>query len=524
MAYQTGTGAYNPDDAILQPTRKSQTTNLSNVDITKLPPAAQARLLEAQTAQAQAAAAVVAYPSVGTRLEDLGFTYLPGRDATTASMRYVKIADGKGGYTEVLEDNPGYKTSAEIAKASGAYDVKLAANRKLMGSSVTPSSKKIIGYFQWTQPTTGGVYNVPKYEDGTDGLSEWTGGLEVPNSFNLQVPGFDTAGSGTGTGLVTIVPGPTGVTTQGGPTLAKNTFKNTLALFFGAAEIAKPWADELYNLVNPYYTSGSSVTEALNMAIQEGRNNPNLKEFTSRFSGIYALQDKLNSGVAVTVPTIAEYTASEAKMGDVLNQAGLSSLNKQSFLGDLLGKGVNVAEFTNRINSVFLRIDQLPDQAKSTVNRYFPTLDRTQLAQALLTGESGAVELSKQLSGMEVLAAAEQQGLGAYQGAGNPLLAGGLGLEEAKNLAASGYDYQSALKGFGEVKQLNRANQLANLTGGQFTQQQAQSAVFGKSADELERLRLISEQEKARLSGSAGTSRGSFSTGYLNKQSSSGQF
>ena len=490
MAYQTGTGAYNPDDAILQPTQKSQTTNLSNVDITKLPPAAQARLLEAQTAQAQAAAAVVAYPSVGTRLEDLGYTYLPGRDATTASMRYVKIANGKGGYTEVLEDNPEYKTSAEIAKASGAYDVKLTANQNLAG---LPAAQAAVVRAEAAAEAAGKPVPV------------------IPGGTPTPVP-------------TTIVPGPTGVTTQGGPTLAKNTFKNTLALFFGAAEMAKPWADELYNLINPYYTSGSSVTEALNMAIQEGRNNPKLKDFTSRFSGIYALQDKLNSGMAVTVPTIAEYTASEAKMGDVLNQAGLSSLNKQSFLGDLLGKGVNVAEFTNRINSVFLRIDQLPDQAKSTVNRYFPTLDRTQLAQALLTGESGAVELGKQLSGMEVLAAAEQQGLGAYQGAGNALLAGGLGLEEATNLATSGYDYQSALKGFGEVKQLNRANQLANITGGQFTQQQAQSAVFGKSADELERLRLISEQEKARLSGSAGTSKGSFSTGYLNKQSSSGQF
>lgn len=474
MAYQTGTGAYNPDDAILQPTRKPKTINLSNVDVTKLPPDAQARLLEAQTAQAQAAAAVVAYPSVGTRLEDLGYTYLPGRDATTASMRYVKVADGRGGYTEVLEDNPEYKTSAEIAKASGAYDVKLAANQKLAG---LPAAQAAV--------------------TAAEAAAAAAAGKPAP-----FVPG------GTPTPVpTTIVPGPTGVTTEGGPTLARNTFKNTLALFFGAAEIAKPWADELYNLVNPYYTSGSSVTEALNMAIQEGRNNPKLKDFTSRFSGIYALQDKLNSGMAVTVPTIAEYTASEAKMGDVLNQAGLSSLNKQSFLGDLLGKGVNVAEFTNRINSVFLRIDQLPDQAKSTVNRYFPTLDRTQLAKALLTGETGAIELSKQLSGMEVLAAAEQQGLGAYQGAGNALLAGGLELDEAKNLAASGYDFQSALKGFGEVKQLNRANQLANITGGQFTQQQAQSAVFGKSADELERLRLISEQEKARLSGSAGTNR-----------------
>lgn len=463
MVYQTGAGAYNPDDAILQPTRKPKTTDLSKVDITKLPPAAQIKVVEAQMAKAKESAQTITYPLIGTRLEDLGFRYFANKDATTASMRYVKIADGKGGYTETLEDNPEYKTAKEIAVASGEYAKTLTANQVKTG---LPAAQ-------------------------------------------VALPAAEAAAKGTSSvsPTPTVVPGPSGVTTTGGPILAKNTFKNTLALFFGALEMTKPWVDELYNLVNPYYKSGSSVEEALNMAIQEGRNNPNLKEFTFRFSGIYALQDKLNSGVAVTVPTIAEYTASEAKMGDVLNQAGLSSLNKQLFLGDIIGKGVNVAEFTNRINSVFLKIDQLPTQAKNTVSRYFPTLDRTQLAKALLNGETGAIELSKQLSGMEVLAAAEQQGLGSYQGVGNALLAGGLGLEEATNLAAQGYDYQSALKGFGEVKQLNRANQLANITGGQFTQQQAQSAVFGKSADELERLRLISEQEKARLSGSAGTNR-----------------
>ena len=483
MAYQTGTGAYNPDDAILQPTRKPKTTNLSNVDVSLLPPEARARLAAAQIAKVESASQATASAPSGQRLEDLGYTYLPGRDATTASMRYVKIADGRGGYTEVLEDNPEYKTSAEIAKASGAYDVKLAANQKLAG--------------------------LPQLQANLAAATAAGLGTGVGTGVGT---GLGTGlGTGMGASVVTAVPGPTGGTTEGGPTLAKNTFKNTLALFFGAAEMAKPWADELYNLVNPYYTSGSTAEEALNMALQEGRNNPKLKDFTSRFNGIYELQDKLNKGVAVIVPTIAEYIKSEAKMGEILTSAGLSSLNEQSFLGNLIGKSVNVTEFGNRINSVFLRIDQLPDQAKSTVNRYFPTLDRTQLAKALLTGETGAIELGKQLSGMEVLAAAEQQGLGAYQGAGNALLAGGLGLEEATNLAASGYDFQSALKGFGEVKQLNRANQLANITGGQFTQQQAQSAVFGKSADELEKLRLISEQEKARLSGSAGTNRYSLS-------------
>lgn len=252
--------------------------------------------------------------------------------------------------------------------------------------------------------------------------------------------------------IPTAIPGAGGNSTvDNGPTLASNTFKNTLALFFGASEVAKPWVNELYKLTAPYYKSGSTVDEALNLALQEGRNNPNLKEFANRFSGIFQLQDKLTSGVAVTVPTIAEFVKSEAAMGDVLNAAGLGSLNNQQFLGDRIGSGLNVTEFTKRINNVFLGIDALPQQAKDTINRYLPSTDKASLAKAILTGAAGAAELAKNVESYQVLSAAEQQGLGTLTTAGQAGLQGGVDLTQAGDLAAMGYNFNTANTVLGQV-------------------------------------------------------------------------
>jgi hypothetical protein len=282
-----------------------------------------------------------------------------------------------------------------------------------------------------------------------------------------------------------------------GPTLAKNTFKNTLALFFGQSEVSKPWVEELYKLASPYYKTGSSVDEALNLALQEGRNNPNLKDFTNRFKGIFDLQDKLVGGAAVTVPTIAEFIASEAKMGEVLTQAGLGALNTQAYLGDIIGKGVNVTEFTNRINNVYQRIDTLPAQAKSFISQYLPTMDKTQLAKFVLGGEKMAADLVKELSGMEVQAAGAAQGLTTD-------------LATAQDIAAQGYGYQESLTGFGTVKKaLPGYEKLLEMRTGENietsdVQSMLQRATFNKSAEEQIKLQKVADEEAARFQQRAG--------------------
>jgi hypothetical protein len=384
----------------------------------------------------------------------------------------------------------------------------LAQYQKIGGGSLATQGLKDPTRFNYIDPVTGYSVDVNSFT----GEINW-GGMDSNTFINLRAP---SAGSlkgnivsqvknSNGSTTVTYSDGTTetlssGMDTSGtstGATLAVNTFKNTLALFFGSSEMKKPWVDELYKLVNPYYKSGSSIDEALNLAIQEGRNNPNLKEFTSRFKGIYDLQDKLLKGVAVTVPTIAEFIATEAKMGDVLNQAGLSSLNQQSYLGDIIGKGVNVTEFTNRINNVFLRIDQLPQQAKDFISGSFPTLDKTQLAKAILGGDKGAIELSKEIGGLEVQAAFKAQGLG-------------LDTATGLDIASRGFGYQEALTGAGTVAQaMPTYEKLSEISSGKDVktaqaQKELQGVVFNKSIVDSMRAEQLANQEVARFRSSSG--------------------
>lgn len=301
--------------------------------------------------------------------------------------------------------------------------------------------------------------------------------------------------TGTGTGTTgNILAAPTG------PTLAVDTFKNTLALFFGQAEMTKPWVDGLYKSISSFYKTGSTVDESFNLALQASRNDPAMKPFTDRFKGIYALQDMKAKGSAIDVPTIAEYYATEAKMGDILRSTGLSTLASESFLGDVIGKGVSATEFANRITAVFDRIDQAPKEIKDTLSRYFPTVDRTQLATALLGGEKTAKELEKKIQGYEVLAAAETQGIGANA------LTGGITEDIAGNLAAGGATYASTIAGFGQVAQARATEQkLAEISGKKSMGVTGlTNAVLGKKASELAALEELTTQEENRLKGKAG--------------------
>lgn len=312
---------------------------------------------------------------------------------------------------------------------------------------------------------------------------------------------FDKFGNliGSGSGVVTTTANLGGDT---GPTLASDVFKQTLAIFFGAAEMAKPWASELYKVVSKFYKQGATSEEAFNMALLESRSNPAMADFTKRFKGIFALQDMKQQGKAVTVPTIAEYFATESKMGDILKASNLGDLANEDFLGDVLSKGVSATEFGNRITAIFDRIDSAPDVIKNTIGRYFPTLDRVQLAKALALGDKGAKQLEQELAGYEVLAGAGAQGLEA-----STALPGGITLEQAQQIAKAGGTYASTLGQFGQIARARETEQkLAEISGVKSIGVTGlTSAVISKSAAELKKLEDLTMQEEARFAAKAGT-------------------
>ena len=290
----------------------------------------------------------------------------------------------------------------------------------------------------------------------------------------------------------TIIPGSTGTTTLTPErTLAVDTFKNTFALMFGAKEAGQPYVTKLYDLVSGFYKTGSTQEEAMNLAIRQAYNDNAIPEFTKRFAGIFALDAKLRAGEAIEVPTIAEFFAAEAKMGDVLREAGMGDLATQEFLGDVIGRGKSVAEVGRLISGAFSSIDNAPKALKDTLQKFYPSATRSDLAKAILMGPEGAAALEKKIKGITVLSAAETQGVKTT-------------LEDASNIAAMGYGYTESLSGFEKVKKLERGQTLAAIGGTEFTQQQAQNAIFASNAAAKAEIERLKQEEENRFSGKAG--------------------
>jgi hypothetical protein len=286
--------------------------------------------------------------------------------------------------------------------------------------------------------------------------------------------------------------------TPKGPTLALDTFKNTLALFMGAKEVNQPWVNSIFGVVSKYYKTGSTVDESLNLALQDVRNNPELATFTKRFKGLYALQDKLVAGGAVEVPTIAEFFKSQQALGDIMRSAGFTDLDNQEFLGDVLGTGKSVAETTALINDVFLAIDNAPAALKKDLATIAPGADRTAIAKALLLGKEGAAALSKQIAATTVFSAAKSQGLA-------------VDMTTAADYAARGFGYDASLTGFGNVA-LGRGplEKLTEISTGKAVTPEAaqttlQQSIFEKNVTAQELVRLEAEKEAARFASSPGT-------------------
>lgn len=289
------------------------------------------------------------------------------------------------------------------------------------------------------------------------------------------------------------IPGSTGLSVGSERTLAADTFVNTLALLIGTEEASKDYVKKLFALAAPYYRSGSTVDEAMNLALREAQQSNIIPEFTRRFRAIKSLEEMRRKGIPVEVPTIAEFIKSQEALGDVLRTAGLADLANEDFLNDVMSTGKSVRESTSIINNVFNAIDLAPEPVKAEIRRALPFADRNTLAKAILTGEKGLKELEQTRVRSEVQAAARQAGVSIADAA-------------AQELANAGFTFRTSVPKFGQVKQATeRGSFLTSLSGeGPVTEQQAVGAIFNQAADQLETLGKIEEKERLRFQGRTG--------------------
>ena len=429
-----------------------------------------------------------------------GDSYTPGLTLTEREYQIARLEGGIG--------TTGAGAAINAASQKKTYDYYISQGDNPAQASIRSGyAGTSVQVKTGAGPLGGNLYfsDGKYYDDAGNEIDTNTG----QSAWNSSTSAVSTINAGT-TQLSTISTIPTAAfvgntdfsttSSTSGPTLARDTFKNTLALFYGAAEVSKPWVNALYDVVNKYYRTGSSADESFNLALQDARNNPLLKPYTDRFKGIYALQDMRQAGKPVLVPTIKDYVASQTKIGDLLTQVGMGNLATEEFTGDLIGKGNSVTTIANKISQVFTRIDLAPKAIKDTLSRYFPTVDRTTLARTLLLGEKGTQQLVDELAQYEVLAAAEQQNLGATQ------RTGGLTVERAAEYARLGETFETITPKFSQVALATpRVSQLAGFSGVQdIGQEGVEKAVISRSAKELKQLEELTKQEEGRFAGRAG--------------------
>jgi hypothetical protein len=290
-----------------------------------------------------------------------------------------------------------------------------------------------------------------------------------------------------------VNPGSEGTSAVSERTLARDTFTNTLALLVGKQEAQQPWVAEIYGLASGFYNSGSEIGEAINLSLYDAKDKGLAPQFTKRFAGVFALQKRLQAGEAVTVPTIGEFVKTGELIGNDLREAGLGDLATNEFIGDVMGAGNSRLDVGNLISSTFNTIDNAPAELRKTLDTYFPSVDRVSLAKALLTGPAGSAELDKKIKGISVLSAAGTQGITTD-------------LATASDIASRGIDYSTALTGFGQVKDLQRINTLAQFGGGSFTQKEAIGATFEQNKAAQDKVEAEKLKEFARFQGQSGLS------------------
>jgi len=298
--------------------------------------------------------------------------------------------------------------------------------------------------------------------------------------------------------------------------LSEEAFINTLKLLMGSTEASKPYVKELYKLVSKYYKTGSSIPDSINLALYDAEENKLIPEFTNRFSGIFKLRDRRAAGEILDVPTLAEYIKSQEALAEVFRSTNLSELATELFLNEVMGTGKSVASTTKIITDVYDAIRLAPEDWKNMVKTKIPFATEPMLAKALLLGSKGADELERDVNRYGIMAAAQSQGLT-------------VGEETAGQLLAKGQGYLSAKPKFGQaaltIPEAQRLTSIEDRLEGKnvYTQEQAFSAIFDQSAQEIKKLSLLEEREKARYSGKTGNI-GSKSFSSQIRGSSAGQY
>jgi hypothetical protein len=253
--------------------------------------------------------------------------------------------------------------------------------------------------------------------------------------------------------------------------------------------------DTLAAEVQNFMTEGLSPAEA-KIAIRQSQ------AYKDRFKGN---EGRIKKGLAVYQPN--EYLQAEETYRNLLLANNLQDLVSKNTTDAFISGAVSAQEVQDRIQNVFTKIDNADATLKGQLGKYFsnygiadPNLQRSQLASALLTGETSSMALERQLKKAQLRAGAQMSGVTIAE----------TGVESLQQqLEAQGVSdvYGTAKTGFSTLAQTAPTTEkLAQIYGEQTTglsEELQQEAFFGLQS---QRRKKLQEREQATFGGQAGIS------------------
>ena len=253
--------------------------------------------------------------------------------------------------------------------------------------------------------------------------------------------------------------------------------------------------DTLAAEVQNFMTEGLSPAEA-KIAIRQSQ------AYKDRFKGN---EGRIKKGLAVYQPN--EYLQAEETYRNLLLANNLQDLATRNTTDAFISGAVSAQEVQDRIQNVFTKIDNADATLKGQLGQYFsnygiadPNLQRSQLASALLTGETSSMALERQLKKAQLRAGAALAGVTIAE----------TGVESLqKQLESQGVSdvYGTAKTGFSTLAQTAPTTEkLAQIYGEQTTglsEELQQEAFFGLQS---QRRKKLQEREQATFGGQAGIS------------------
>jgi hypothetical protein len=228
----------------------------------------------------------------------------------------------------------------------------------------------------------------------------------------------------------------------------------------------------------------------------------NTQAYKERFKGN---EGRIKKGLAVYQPD--EYLAAEETYRNLLLANNLQDLANKNTTDAFIGGAISAVEVQDRIQNVFNKIDNADSTLKGQLGQYFgnygitdPNLQRTQLASALLSGETSSMSLERQLKKAQLRAGAALSDVTIAE----------TGVESLqKQLEAQNVSdvYGVAKTGFSTLAQTQRETErLGGIYGAEqapMAEELQQEAFFGLQS---QRRKKLQEREQATFGGQAGIS------------------